>query len=325
MTRQATGRMQLTILGGFLGSGKTTWLRHQLHGARMPEALVVVNEAAAVPVDDAILAGFSRIAVLSGGCACCDGRADFVTFLRDLANLRTRSPAHAASRLVLETSGLADPAALAEAVRSDPILVHHVGVDEIVVAVDATNGLDQFREEPLMRAQIEAADHLVVTKTDRAEKEALRRLVSALAIANPGARISGAAMGTETNLPAPDPSFTPEDLAGDVGHRAEARPIVASTLDLGEEPDWTSFTVWLSALLHARGDEIVRVKGVVRTPAGRLLLQSVRHVVQAPEILPEVREGTTGDNRIAIIGRGFSAEELPRSLQRFTGRGMETT
>jgi G3E family GTPase len=85
--------------------------------------------------------------------------------------------------------------------------------------------------------------------------------------------------------------------------------------------DWSAFTLWLSALLHARGDDLVRVKGVIRTPAGRLLLQTVRKVVQSPEILPEQSDPGL-DNRIVFIGRGYRPADLDRSLHRFLGRPL---
>jgi G3E family GTPase len=89
-------------------------------------------------------------------------------------------------------------------------------------------------------------------------------------------------------------------------------------LALGDDIDWTAFSVWLSALLHARGDDVLRVKGVVRTPADRLLLQSVRRIVQSPEILPEQDE-TREDDVVVVIGRGYRAEDLRRSLAHFAG------
>jgi G3E family GTPase len=95
-------------------------------------------------------------------------------------------------------------------------------------------------------------------------------------------------------------------------------PIEAATLNLGERLDWPALTVWLSALIHARGDGILRIKGVVRTPRGRLLLQSVRKVVQSPEILPdEPATSDTGDNSLVLIGRRFTADALARSLKAF--------
>src|SRR5690606_23663230 len=81
-------RVPLTLLGGFLGSGKTTWLRHQLHHGEMAESLVIVNEAADVPVDDMLLFRSSEIRLLAGGCACCDGRERMIALLRQFCNQR---------------------------------------------------------------------------------------------------------------------------------------------------------------------------------------------------------------------------------------------
>lgn len=320
MVGSADGRMRLTILGGFLGAGKTTWLRHQLHHGLAQDALVVVNEAAAVPVDNALLTRSSRLMVLAGGCACCEGREAFISLLRDVCDARVSSddPADRIDRIVLETSGLADPGTIVDAIKSDPVLLHHIVVSEIVVSVDALHGLDQLRREPLGRRQVEIADRLVVTKVDVASEETLRPLLGTLKALNPGAAISGAAMGGGTNLPdfKHEAGVSLPDLSGDA-----AAPITATTIDIDETIDWAAFSVWLSALLHARGDDIMRVKGVVRTPAGRLLLQSVRHVVQSPEILPDSGEKIDGkDNAIVIIGRGFDPKSLLPSLRYFAGR-----
>jgi G3E family GTPase len=323
MTGHSETRVRLTIIGGYLGSGKTTWLRHQLHAGRYKDAFVIVNEAAETPVDDALLGQSSRLAVLAGGCVCCTARADLIALLRQLCDERsqTASTGERLEHIVLETSGLADPAPIVEAIRSDPVLVYHIMVDQIIVAVDALHALSQIRSEPLGRRQIEIADHLVVTKVDVAEEGPLKRLLATLHRLNPGAALSAAAMGTEAPLPQFE-GEVPEDLP-DLGGNDPA-PIFPTRLHLGGDVDWTAFTVWLSALLHARGDQVVRVKGVVRTPAGRLLLQSVRKVVQSPEILPEqAEEHGREDGTIVVIGRGYTAEELKRSLHHFAsvGRG----
>src|SRR5258708_2620122 len=319
MVGSADGRMRLTILGGFLGAGKTTWLRHQLHHGLAHDTLVVVNEAAEVPVDNALLTRSSRLAVLAGGCACCEAREALISLLRDVCDARVSSddPANRIDRIVLETSGLADPGTIVDAIKSDPVLLHHIVVSEIVVSVDALHGLDQLRSEPLGRRQVEVADRLGVTKVDAASEATLRPLLGTLKALNPGAAISGAAMGSGTNLPdfEHEAGLSLPELSADA-----AAPITATTVDIDETIDWAAFSVWLSALLHARGDDIMRVKGVVRTPAGRLLLQSVRHVVQSPEILPESREEIDGkDNAIVVIGRGFEPKSLLPSLRYFAG------
>ena len=319
MAASRDGRMRMTVLGGYLGSGKTTWLRHQLYHGQFKDALVIVNEAAETPVDDAVLGDVQKLAVLAGGCVCCQALGELVSLLRDVCDARSGvdSSGERLQRIVLETSGLADPGPIVEAVRGDFVLVHHIVVGEIIVAVDALNALQQLRSEPLGRAQMEVADRLVVTKIDEAQEAALTRLLATLRRLNPGAVISGAARGSVVGLPAyedADPELLPE-LADEAGRS----PIFATKLILDPSIDWTDFSVWLSALLHARGDDVLRVKGVARTPAGRMLLQSVRQTVQSPVILPEQSERI--DNVMVVIGRGYRAEDLRRSLQYFASAG----
>jgi G3E family GTPase len=310
--------MRLTVLGGFLGSGKTTWLRHQLHAGVFKGAYVIVNEAAETPVDDVLLQGASMLSVLAGGCACCVGKADLIALLHKICDDRSKqdSSGERLQRIILETSGLADPAPIVEAIRSDPMLVHHIIVSEILVTVDALHGLSQLRSEPLGRRQIEIADCLMITKIDEATGPDLGKLLATLRVLNPGAEMSGAVKGTVVSLPTFDHA-EPENLA-ELLANADLPPIFPCRLMIDEKIDWTVFSVWLSALLHARGNDVLRVKGVVKTPAGRLLVQTVRNIVQSPEILPEQPVGQTReDNTIVVIGRGYRPKDLTRSLQYF--------
>jgi len=312
------GRIRLTVLGGYLGSGKTTWLRHQLHEGRFKGALVIVNEAAETPVDDALLGQSNRLEILAGGCVCCTARQQLVDLLHSISDERskTSTAGERLSQIVLETSGLADPAPIVEAIRSDPVLVYHVVVSEVVVAVDALHSLSQLRTEPLGRRQIEIADRFIITKADATDNASLAVLIATLRQMNPVARLSGAVRGVEHPLPnaaGATPAALPE-FSG-----TPQAPITPNRLQLDESIDWTAFTVWLSALLHARGDDIVRVKGVVRTPAGRLLFQTVRKIAQSPEILPEQGD-TREDNMIVVIGRGYTEGQLRKSLRHFAGR-----
>ena len=316
----AEGRMRLTVLGGFLGSGKTTWLRHQLHEGRYEDACIIVNEAAETPVDDALLGRSAKLAVLAGGCACCTAKAELIDLMRKVCDERSESDSRGRrlQRIVLETSGLADPAPIVAAIQADPVLVSHIVIGEIVVAVDALHALQQLRTELLGRRQIETADRLVITKVDAAGRDDLATLVATLRRLNPGAAISGAILGSPSDLP-DFAQVAPEDLP-ELGEADTRGAIFPTRLRINDTIGWTGFGVWLSALLHARGDDVLRVKGVVRTPAGRLLLQSVRKVVQSPEILPE-QEDDAGreDDMIVVIGRGYKAGDLKRSLAYFAG------
>ena len=317
MTKAADSRIRLTVLGGYLGSGKTTWLRHQLHVGSFGPVHVVVNEAAETSVDDILLTTASGLTLLAGGCCCCVGRQDLITALRHLCNLRSQITSTEArlDRIILETSGLADPGAIVSAVQGDPILVNHIVIDETLVVVDALHGLAQLSTEPLGRRQIGAADRLILSKSDVADPAALTLLRATLRGLNPAAPQSAAILGEDVALDqlppeiqaAPLPPLSDEETRG---------PIFPACVTVGDALDWSLFAVWLSALLHARGNDLVRIKGVVRTPAGRLLLQTVRKVVQSPEILPE-RPDIGEDGKIVFIGRGFLPEDLQRSLDHF--------
>ena len=315
----ADGRMRLTVLGGYLGSGKTTWLRHQLHVGSFGAVHVIVNEAAETGVDDVLLAVASGLTLLAGGCSCCTGRQDLIDALRALCDQRSRlaSDGKRLQRIVLETSGLADPGAIVAAIQGDPVLVNHIVIEQTIVVVDALHGLAQLQTEPLGRQQIGAADQLILSKTDAVDTASLTLLRATLRALNPSAPQSAAVLGAAQPLPdfpndmyaPPLPPLSDEDSRG---------AIFPTRLKIDANIDWSAFALWLSALLHARGNDLVRVKGVVPTPAGRLLLQTVRKVVQSPEVLP-AQDNQSEDGTIVFIGRGFRPEDLQKSLRRFAG------
>ena len=294
-------RIRLTILCGYLGSGKTTWLRHQLHIGARPH--VIINEAAEMPVDDLLLAGANGLTVLAGGCACCTGRPALIAALRELCDQRSAG-AHI-PEIILETSGLADPGAIATAIQNDPVLTHHLRLSRIIVLVDALHGLVQLASDPLGRAQISAADHLILTKTDSTDAAQLQATLRHL---NPAAPLSASAFGSPTPLPDYPAGTAPLTAFGN-----DTPPITATKLSL-PQLDWAGLSLWLSALLHVHGDKLVRVKGTVQTPAGRLLIQAVRRTVQPPEILP----ASPHENALVFIGHSISHDQLAASLARFT-------
>jgi G3E family GTPase len=309
------GRLRLTILGGYLGSGKTTWLRHQLFEGVFRGAHILVNEAAETPVDDTLLASqAASVTMLAGGCACCTGKDDLVAELRTLcdAQSRVRPEERNTRQIVLETSGLADPAAILDAIQQDGVLVHHIRVAEIVVLVDTLHAAEQLRTEYLSRAQIEAADRIILTKVDAVPDTTLATVLATVRRLNPAAHIEAAIKGEKFTLP-DLPTVPPYDLpqikdGGD--------PIEPTKIDIASDVDWAIFSVWLSALLYARGEDLVRVKGVFETPAGPLLIQAVRKSVQAPELLPP--EADQHQNQIIFIGRGYTEDQLRQSLNYFT-------
>ncbi len=310
------GRFPLTLLGGFLGAGKTTWLRHQLHEGQFGNHQFLINEAALTPVDNLLLGKASRVEVLSGGCACCDGLPALIAALRHVCDRATGRDPSGIDGVLLETSGLAEPGAIAAALAADQVLARRLVMKEVVVLVDALHGRAQLAAEPLARAQAEAADRLILTKPSLSEGKILSRLAATLRQLNPVAEIGVAELGMP--LPLPEGEADPFLLPA-VSSMLE--PIRPFRLDVGESGSWVALSTWLSALLQARGDDVVRVKGVVRAPAGRLLLQSVRRVVQPPEILPEEDDSFAGpvpeEGVIVLIGRNIDDHLLKRSWRRF--------
>jgi G3E family GTPase len=313
-------RFRLTVLSGFLGAGKTTWLRHHFRSGVFRDAILIVNEAANAAADHLLLGAPDGLHVLAGDCACCAGLPKLLRLLRNLLVSGAAAESSAVQRIVLETSGLADPLVIREAIESDPCLSARVEVSEIVVIIDAVNGRDLLRSEPLVSQQVASADCVIVSKTDAAAPSEVAQLVVALRRLNPDAARFGAVRGVEAPLPDPEMSdFTESD---ETWPDRDAGALLASEIRLGDTT-WAVFAVWLSALLHAHGTSVLRVKGVVRTPAGRLLIQAVRGHVQPPERLPGAIDN--GDGALVVFSRDHSAESLQRSLDAFAKAAQESS
>lgn len=285
-------RTPLTIVGGLPGAGKTTWLGRQVRDGVFRGARVLFDGPAAGGLrrdeDDEAIARLRR--------ACLPGGAQ----------------AKAAPRIVLETGGFADPNAIADSIRSDPALSQVVDVREVIVVVDAASGLVALREDALARRQVERADCLIVARLDVAGERDVVGVLNALERLNPLAPRFGAVRGLEQALPALDDAGFEE-----FGDREENHPgaeVFDGELDVGEV-SWPVLSVWLSALLHARGDDVLRLQGAARARAGRLSIEVALGTVLQPEILPE--PWGDGDGRFAVSGRGFTPEGLQRSLDAF--------
>ena len=308
----SNSRVSLTILGGFLGAGKTTWLRHHLHSGVFRDAIVIVNEAANASVDHVLLGSTNWIHVLAGGCACCEGREELLGVLRQLSDCERTSETSETRRIILETSGLADPQAILAAIASDREISRRIKVSEVVVIVDAVNGAEVLQREALARRQISCADCLIVSKMDMVESEEVVRLLDAAQRLNSTAVRFGAVRGVEAPLPDIETGISREQR--EPLNDQNLAPASASEIRLGEAT-WPVFAVWLSALLHAHGDELLRIKGIVRAPTGRLLIQAVRRQVQSPETLPGPID--EADGTLVVFGRGFSSAILQGSLDAF--------
>jgi G3E family GTPase len=298
----------VTVVAGFLGSGKTTLLRRAFLAGR-PGTAVIVNEFGAVGIDHRLLYSTEQETVLvGGGCACCAKRPDLARALASLLDAPERP-----ERVVIELSGLADPAPVAFTLAHDPLLRHHYALESIVVTVDGELGFAQLREQEQSRRQALVADELIATKADRAGEPAIAALAAELHALNPAAAIHAAVDGAvRPQALYPGGAGAPAERGPGAGH-AQAD---ATALTVAEPLDWVGFTVWLSLLLHAHGEDVLRVKGVLDLGAdGRVLLDAVQHVMSPPRHLgPDVAAGTS---EVVFITRNLDTAALERSAAAF--------
>ncbi|MEP9355503.1 GTP-binding protein [Xanthobacter sp. KR7-65] len=309
-------RLPLVVVTGFLGSGKTTLIRRFIETPDGSDSGLMVNEFGEAGVDHRLLVHASEaVELIDGGCLCCARRADVAKAMHEL--VRMAKSGGGFRRAILETSGLADPAPVIATLARDPWLKAHVRLASVVAVVDAVAGLKNLELRPEARRQVAIADTVVLTKGDMRAAEPTVRLVAAVRAISPDARI----------LDAQDESFRlPDVLAGAESLHAPPSPFLADapehdaevasfTLPIAGTLDWPAFTLWLSALLHAHGDRILRVKGLLRTTSSDrpLAIHGVQHVMHPPT---HVSERDAGPSFLVFIARGIRKAEIENSLAR---------
>ncbi len=321
-------RLPVSLVTGFLGSGKTTLLSRLLGRPELGESAVIVNELGEVAIDHHILRRVDERTVLLGnGCVCCTLRGDLADELRDLLSRRTRGEIPAFRRVLVETTGLADPAPILNTLLAEPVVKHHFAPEVVIATVDAVNGLAQLEREPETLKQVVVADRLVVTKGDVAERRAVGRLRRRLRALNPAAEILEASYGEvePAVLLAPgdrDPRSLRLEPEEGPAHDGDLRPFVVF---LDQTVDWTAFGIWLTMLLQSRGRDVLRVKGLLDVgAAGPVVLNGVQHVVHPPEHL-DAWPDDDHRSRLVFIARGIEQKELEASLAAFAAAGHAPT
>src|SRR5579863_1651504 len=319
-----------TVLTGFLGSGKTTLLRRALADPRFTDTAVVVNEVGAISIDH-FLVDFVEGAVLElpGGCLCCAVREDVARTLRNLIDRRDEGAVRPFSRIVIETSGLADPAPILYTLGADPMLDARLALGRVVTVVDAGTGAATLTRFAEAARQAAMADTLVISKTDLAP--ATPELEGALSALNPGAaRVLGQEIGdpglvlfsphpdhpppagegarlARKQLPSPSPAGGGE--SGRASTAVHSHGIDTFTLVLNPMTR-LDFAKALGALAGAWGRELLRVKGIVaftdreNRPA---LVQAAQHTMFAPEWLDDWPDD---DRRSRLV---FIVHDIPRA------------
>jgi G3E family GTPase len=274
-----------------------------------------------------------KTVLLENGCVCCTTREDLVDALLKLLDEEARGAIPALDRVVVETTGLADPAPILFSVFAHPVLQHHYYVNLVICTVDAVNGEAHLDRNPESTKQVAAADVIVLTKTDVAKAGVTNVLRSRLRGTNPSARIVEASFGEVdlTNLFHPTADLSPirspngadaskavpENHGPGDGNARHVSRTHSTSLTFDGPVDWAAFGVWFSMLLHARGEDVLRVKGLLDVgEAGPVLLNGVQHVIHPPDHLEEWPDEDRC-SRVVFITRDILSEELLASLKAF--------
>jgi len=288
----------VSIVTGFLGSGKTTLISRLLRDARFADTAVIVNEFGEIALDHELIASADETLVqLATGCLCCAVRSDLVGTLFDLQRRRAAGEI-AFQRVLIETSGLADPAPVLHALMTDPAVGEKFAIGGVLTLVDALLGTETLARHPEARRQVMFADRLLVSKTDIAPvSEGLCAAVRALnddAPMETGVVDPDALFAPAHRLP-PDAIARHTDGIGSIAVRREA-PVPAAAL-----------TLWLQALAEQCGARLLRLKGLVdlaEMPGRPAVVHAVQHVI-APLDWLERWPSDDRASRIVLIGDGI--------------------
>jgi G3E family GTPase len=329
-------RIPISLVTGFLGSGKTTLIAALLKQPAMSGTAVIVNEFGAVGIDDAIFAqsiDAEDVRLLANGCLCCTAGDDLAATVWSLA----RRPARP-RRVVIETTGLADPAPVLQRLMGDPRLARSTRLDTVVATIDAVSGLKNLDQQPIAARQCAIADRRVVTKSDSAESvevDALKRRLRAL---NAGADILqidhgrahaddlfGASLyDSKAGQAAIDRWL---NLDGHRDHRTHDhnRHSVGTWLIEECNPvDWDAFSPRLGEIIRRHGDLLLRVKGVIRTTADPrpLVIHGVQRLFHPPVRLS--RWTSPPGTSIVVIG-DKGAAPIVRRIREVLAEAAEPT
>jgi len=331
----------VTVLTGFLGAGKTTVLNHLLRQPALKGTAVLVNEFGEVGLDHLLVEKLDNSAVLlNAGCLCCTIRGDLARVLRQML---PRARREEISRIIIETTGLADPVPILTMLMTDPVAASTYRLDGIVTVVDAVNGLAHLDDQEEAVRQVAVADRIVISKTDLADPALLRDRLRTL---NPGAVMAEARLGVidpalilnaglfETAGKIPDvqgwlnaaafaDAGNRDHEQGQDRHRHNANRhdarISAFCLTYSDPLDWPPSAMWLEMLVRAKGTHLLRVKGILnlRGEDRPVVIHVVRHLIHPSVKLSAWPVDDPRTSRLVFITRDLSQRVIEDSLRAF--------
>jgi G3E family GTPase len=310
----------VTLLTGFLGAGKTTLLNRILPA--LPETAVLINEFGEIGLDHLFVEALEGDTVLlAAGCLCCTIRGDVARALRDL-----KAAGRPFRRVVIETTGLADPAPILQTLMTDPLLARDYALAGVLTLVDAVHGMATLDAQPEAARQVAMADRLVLTKTDlAADTAALRERLRELNPLAPLLPPDAAAATLVPDVTGAEGRFDewlgtlPRRIATSTTlNRHDAR-IRALCLRFTTPLRWEGLATWLEMLAVTQGERLLRLKAVLNLEgeAAPVVLHGVRHSFHPPQRLAAWPEGDDRSSRLVLILRDLDPAVVERGLRAF--------
>jgi G3E family GTPase len=348
MLDDAAKARPVIVLSGFLGSGKTTLLNRLLRDPRLTDTAVIVNEFGAIGLDHLLVeSAYDDMVLMDNGCLCCSVRGDLADTLRDLDRRAATGEIPDFGRVMIETTGLADPGPIAQTLVLDDATARRFVLQGVVATVDGLHGAETLRTYPEARAQVAMADLLVLTKSDLlAPGAGLAGLTGAIRALNGQAPIMCADHGAldpaillgldATQVVVPDgydhgahPGAHHHDNGGghhhghNHAHAHATGDIETATLIFDNPQDWDDLAGWLEWMTALRGPDILRIKGILAVTGlpGPVLLHGVQHVFSPPRILPDWPDADHR-SRLVVIARDVPAQAITASWAGWCTAGM---
>ncbi len=329
------GKIPVTLITGFLGSGKTTLISKLLKHPDMRRVAVVINEVGEIGIDhDLVTMSSENITLLANGCICCSVRTDLQETLRDLFAQRRVGEVFDFDRVIVETTGLADPAPVVQTLASDTLLEAQYRLDGLITLVDGVLGLGQIQDQTEAVKQIAIADKVFITKSDLAAAPGLQALREAIHTLNPRASIDNLVNGeiephalmalglASARAGQQTLRFLGEALDGSTAadtseggrYLAQAavthdRSVRTVSLRFKQAFQWASFSAALELLSTLRGPDLLRVKGIVNVDGKPVVVQGVQHIFHTPVELDRWPSADT-DSRLVFITRNIEADVI---------------
>jgi len=346
---RSSNRVPVSVITGFLGSGKTTLLNRLVRNPGMADTALIVNEFGEIGIDHELVdSSFENTVVMDSGCICCSIRGDLIDTVSDLFANVAQGKLPAFSRIVIETTGLADPVPIIHTLGGEPVITDRCRLDSVVTMVDAQNGARQLDEHEEAERQVAVADVALVTKTDLVSKDAVQALRHRLERLNPGLPVhdvrhgeidpdllfdvSAKALARIAAIAPDHDQIHRHDHDHDHDHHDDHRHdpddvnrhgnIRAYTIEAAAPLSWERLRLWLETVFSLRGADFLRLKGIVQI-AGEdrpVVIQAVGNTFSPPRTLADW-PGDTRASRIVLITKGLDSADLQTSFDAFVRDG----